>query len=119
MTIKRILYSIVVLVGMLVCNPVAAGAFCLVNGTNIQLHSQSLDSTAFQVDIPPGQRVCCDNCLKNGRTVASLLVVTDYVPVSQNSRPGWKAECRFQVSAAGQVVVTGTSSQITCAVGPS
>ncbi|MBF0414984.1 MAG: hypothetical protein HQL77_00455 [Magnetococcales bacterium] len=119
MTINRILCGVVVLMGIVACNPVVANAFCLINGTNIQLHSQSLDSTAFQVDIPPGQRVCCDDCLKNGRTVASLLVVTDYVPVSQNSRPGWKAECRFQVSATGQAVVTGNSSHISCAVGPS
>ncbi|MBF0146207.1 MAG: hypothetical protein HQL84_09245 [Magnetococcales bacterium] len=105
--------------GIMIMVPVGADAFCLVNDTNVSIHGQSLDRTAFEADIAPGGSVCCDDCLKNNQSIASLLVVTGYVPVSQNSQPGWNAECRTRVSAQGQVIITGTASQIFCIVGTS
>ncbi|MBF0109715.1 MAG: hypothetical protein HQL76_11110 [Magnetococcales bacterium] len=105
------------LLGILMIFPIEAGAFCLVNDTDVPVHGQSLDSTPFEADLAPGATVCCDDCLQNGQSIASLLVVTGYVPVSQNSQPGWLAECRTRVTARGQIVVTGSASQIFCIAG--
>ncbi|HIJ83293.1 MAG TPA: hypothetical protein HPQ00_03715 [Magnetococcales bacterium] len=114
MNVKKSYGKIMVLAGIVGFIPMVADAYCLINKTNVIIHGQSLDSSAFEADIAPGESVCCDDCLYSGQSTASLLVVTGYVPVSQNSQPGWNAECRIHVSALGQAVVTGSASRINC-----
>ncbi len=111
---KEKYWTIAALIGITLAIPGVAHPFCLINHSSVFIHGQSLDSTSFEADIAPGGSVCCDDCLTDGRSIASLLVVTGYIPVSQNSQPGWNAECRFRLSAQGEAVVTGTESQITC-----
>ncbi len=91
--------------------PATVHAFCLVNETAVELHAQSLDSQRFERDVAAGGKMCCPAC-KRQRT--TLLIVTGYVPVSGNSQPGWRAECRARVDRSQTVVVSGGLNRIVC-----
>ena len=90
-----------------------ARAYCVVNGASVPVHAQSLDASGMVAEIEPGARFCTGG--KDGGRMASILVVTDFRPVGQKgARPGWRAECRADVPAAGWVEVSGERNRIAC-----
>lgn len=116
--IKSLLVGTLLVFGI-VSTSVDAAAFCISNQAKTSLHGQSLDSQNFQADIPPGKQACCATCVNpKRRDWTNLLIVSGYVPVTQESQPGWQAECRIKTPATGHVVVTGDISQISCKVQP-
>lgn len=98
-------------------SPMMAEAFCINNGTNVTLHSQSLDSHTFEHDIPAGKKVCCSQCSATQKA-AIVMIVSGYVPVSGNRHPGWQAECRVKVPPGKQVLVTGDLQHLSCRTQP-
>ncbi|MBF0447509.1 MAG: hypothetical protein HQL67_04845 [Magnetococcales bacterium] len=89
-------------------------AFCVQNDSEVSLFARSLDSGKFQVDIPPGEKKCCQKCINPKRDKTALLIVSGYEPVSQNSHPGWQAECRTDTTESGLITVTGSLKKIAC-----
>ena len=106
-------YALPVLALLAVLWPSDGGAFCVSNGSDTEVHAESLSPPGFVADIPAGGSACCGkaDCVKNGS--AMLMLVTGYVPVSEG-RPGWTAECRVKVSAKAAVEVVGSRKAITC-----
>lgn len=97
----------------------AAMAFCIQNDTDVSLHAQALDSSNFSADIAPGGSQCCEgsSCFPSGRAQTLIMVVTGYRPVSNDSHPGWQAECRGRVGARQRLTVDGSLDKIQCRVG--
>ncbi|MBF0455894.1 MAG: hypothetical protein HQL72_13895 [Magnetococcales bacterium] len=89
-------------------------AFCVQNDSEAPLFARSLDSTKFQVDIPPGEKKCCVKCVNPQRDKTTLLIVSGYVPVSRNSQPGWQGECRVKTKETGNITVTGSLEELHC-----
>ena len=97
------------LVGVLLAVSPAA-AFCLTNGAAVPVHVMALDTSGFEADLAPGQRLCRD-----ARADIQLMAVTGYVPLQGDQRPGWRAECRIRLAADGEADIAGSRDDLTCA----
>lgn len=118
-TIRRtFVFSVLSIIALSVlAAPTPAGAFCIANDSNVQIHAQSLSAPGFEGDIQPKQHLCCTDkkCMGKSADRSQVLVVTGYVPVTkQKGRPGWKAECRAKVKMDEWVEVKGTLNKISC-----
>ena len=85
---------------------------CVFNQTSTGLHVFALDASRYEADVNPGATVCSP-----GGTVGAnfLLVVTRYVPVAKDKRPGWTAQCKAAIKPGQTLAVRGSAKNISCA----
>ncbi|MCW9034490.1 MAG: hypothetical protein OQJ97_09745 [Rhodospirillales bacterium] len=99
--------------------PTKAEAFCILNQSQAKLHVIALDASGYNADIAPKKNSCCkaNICKGNKQTKeTSVLVVTRYIPVAEDNRPGWLAECKGKLKADDTLVVKGNDKKISCSL---
>ena len=119
---KYFIVCFLFILGFFASGPMARadeGISCVLNQTKASLHVLALDASRYEADVKPGSRLCCGSkackSLKKGKAT-SLLIVTGYVPVAKEQRPGWKAQCKAKPNPGQTVVVTGNTTKISCTV---